>query len=54
MNLTKMVTDTEKQINDVLNKSGLHPTVLRLILESRIGELRMLESQMPDEEENET
>lgn len=54
MGLTQMVADLEQNLNNAMNQSGLHPTVLRLILESRIGELRMIEAQMPEEsEENE-
>lgn len=43
MGLAQMVTDLEHKINTALNQSGLHPTVLRLVLESRLAEVRNLE-----------
>lgn len=43
MGLANMVTDLERKINTALNQSGLHPTVLRLVLESRLAEVRNLE-----------
>lgn len=43
MGLTQMVADLEQNINTALNNSGLHPTVLRLVLESRLAEVRNLE-----------
>ncbi len=43
MGLTQMVADLEQKINTALNQSGLHPTVLRLVLESRLAEVRNLE-----------
>lgn len=43
MGLTQMVADLEQNLNNAMNQSGLHPTILRLVLESRLAEVRNLE-----------
>lgn len=43
MGLTQMVADLEQNLNNAMNQSGLHPTILRLVLESRLAEVKNLE-----------
>lgn len=43
MGLTHMVADLEQNLNNAMNQSGLHPTILRLVLESRLAEVKNLE-----------
>lgn len=43
MGLTQMVLDLEQNLNNAMNQSGLHPTILRLVLESRLAEVKNFE-----------
>ena len=43
MGLTQMVADLEQNLNNAMNQSGLHPTILRLVLESRLAEVKNFE-----------
>lgn len=48
--LTKKITETQSALIQTLNQSGLHPAVLRLILENILTQLQQLQAMQEKED----